>query len=518
MVAALLIAALVVTALLVAASLRLESVVSTLLATYLTLAGGAVLLALLLSPFRAVSQAGLGVAEGIILAVASVVWWSRGRPSVFRGTWPRVRALAADPLVAAFLVVVGIALAYELMLALTVPPNNFDSLLYHLARAAAWTEHRSYTWIADAPVQPMNEFQPVAEQQNLYLFAATGGAALYAMPQYVAELAILVGIFGCARRLGFGLRGAACSALLFATFSSVALEATTAQNDLVAAAFALVAAYFLLSSRATEFALAGAAVGVGVGVKLTVALVLPVLALLALRRGPRRFGTFAAGAAAGFALIGMWGYVLNVIHTGHVLGHGGGRVEWQSSPAWPSTFVTALHLAYRMFDLSAVSYRLAYILAGAGAGVALLVIALRRVSWREEALVGLPFLAPALMVAGADAVAGIAHGFGYSFYDAVFGSGPNHSANEDTSAFGPLGAMVVLGAPAAAVVRTDGRRRLLAVAPIVFVLLLVLDSKYNPWLTRFLLVPGALATPLAAGVLRRRWLGWGTLVVAAIVV
>ncbi|MBV8480718.1 MAG: DUF2029 domain-containing protein, partial [Actinobacteria bacterium] len=339
-----------------------------------------------------------------------------------------------------------------------------------------------------------------------------------AMPQYVAELAILVGIFGCARRLGFGLRGAACSALLFATFSSVALEATTAQNDLVAAAFALVAAYFLLSSRATEFALAGAAVGVGVGVKLTVALVLPVLALLALRRGPRRFGTFAAGAAAGFALIGMWGYVLNVIHTGHVLGHGGGRVEWQSSPAWPSTFVTALHLAYRMFDLSAVSYRLAYILAGAGAGVALLVIALRRVSWREEALVGLPFLAPALMVAGADAVAGIAHGFGYSFYDAVFGSGPNHSANEDTSAFGPLGAMVVLGAPAAAVVRTDGRRRLLAVAPIVFVLLLVLDSKYNPWLTRFLLVPGALATPLAAGVLRRRWLAWGTLVVAAIVV
>ena len=38
----------------------------------------------------------------------------------------------------------------------------------------------------NAPADRINEFQPLAEQELLFLFAATGRAALFALPQYVA--------------------------------------------------------------------------------------------------------------------------------------------------------------------------------------------------------------------------------------------------------------------------------------------------------------------------------------------
>ena len=136
-----------------------------------------------------------------------------------------------------FVILIGALLAYELVLAVTVPPNNWDSLTYHLARAAAWKQHGGYFWIPNAPTDRLNEFQPVAEQELLFLFAATGTAALLAMPQFFAGVVILVAVYGASRRLGFAVWRSVCGACLLATFSLVALEATTAQNDLVAASF-----------------------------------------------------------------------------------------------------------------------------------------------------------------------------------------------------------------------------------------------------------------------------------------
>ena len=56
--------------------------------------------------------------------------------------------------------------------------------------------------------------------------------------------------------------------------------------------------------------------------KLTTALVLPILALLAILRGRRGALTALAGVLVAFAAVGMWGYVLNHDHTGTLLGHG----------------------------------------------------------------------------------------------------------------------------------------------------------------------------------------------------
>src|SRR5262249_18399151 len=162
-------------------------------------------------------------------------------------------------------------------------------------------------------------FQPLAEQQLLFLFVAAGSGALAVFPQFLAELAILLAVYGASRRLGFSVRAAASGAFLLATFSLLALRAATAHDRLVAASFPAVAVCLLLGAGRLEPALGGAAAGLGLGAKLSTGLVLPILVWLALARGRRVLGSAVVGGVVGLAAIGVWGYVLNAVHTGHLL-------------------------------------------------------------------------------------------------------------------------------------------------------------------------------------------------------
>ena len=511
MLAALMLAGLGATSLLFAASLRLGGLGATLLAAYVALIAETSALTLSLSPFREVKRGPLVLGEAALLSIALVVWWRRGKPRLGLARGARaVASVARDPVVAVFLVVVAVALAYELVLVLTVPANNWDSLTYHLARVAAWVQHGGLYWIPNAPTDRMNEFQPLAEQEVLFLFVATGKGALFALPQYIAELAILVGIYTTARRLGFGTRGALLSALLFASFTLVALEATTAQNDLVAASLPLAAAAFLLGGTWAEVILAGIAIALGLGVKLTAALVLPVIVMLAIRLGRRRALGFALTTGATFAALGMWSFVLNMVETGHVLGHGGGRVENTASPSFPGSLVTGGRMLYRLLDLSGYDGRaLAALTLVAVVVTPALVIVLRhqgsslRSAWAAAGGFYLLLLFPPLVAE----VTALAHSHPRALH-VISWLHVNRRANEDLSSFGPLG-FVLLGVSVLAIVgafkrRYDSRFLALGAALPVFLTLLALTSKSNPWLSRFLIVPAALTAPLLATLFGRR--------------
>jgi len=427
------------------------------------------------------------------------------------------------------LAVAGAALAYELVLALTVPPSNWDSLTYHLARVAAWRQEHGIHWIANAPTDRMNEFQPLAEQQILFLFVAGGSTALYALPQYVAQLAVLVAVYGGARRLGFDVRAATGAAALLATFSLLLLESTTAQNDLVAASFPAVAMCLFLGAAPAEAVLAGAALGLGLGAKLTTVLTWPVLAWLAWLAGRRAVRHAAAGVVGGLVAAGIWSYVLNAVHAHSLLGHGGGRTEVSSSPTVLGTIRTATHIGYRVFDLSVLSDRLVAVLAVVGvvAGVVALVI-LRRRGERGAGLtaaaVAVPFLAPALVVGGGAVYAWLAKAVDLPVHSSAWtvDRALNQAANEDESAFGPLGTIALVAAPVVALAayarrRTDPRRVALALAFPSYLLLLGVYAKYNIFTPRFLIAPAALTAPLFASLLRPRW-GVAAVALAAAIV
>ena len=147
-----LIIAALVASLLAAACLRQQGVVATLLTAYVAFTANLALATFVLSPFREVTRTGLAVVESVLLAVSGMAWWRLGRPRPpLAPAGAALRQIASSRLTLLYLVAVGVLLAYELALALTVPPNNWDSLTYHLARVAAWYHHGGLYWVPNAP-------------------------------------------------------------------------------------------------------------------------------------------------------------------------------------------------------------------------------------------------------------------------------------------------------------------------------------------------------------------------------
>jgi hypothetical protein len=160
-------AGVVAAALLAAASLRPASPVSALLAAYLFGVAEVVLLGEGLSLVHGVSRLGLAGGELVVLAAAAAAWHARGRPAL---PLPRVplTALPRHPILLALGAVVLAALAYQALLVLATPPNNWDSMTYHLSRAAYWLQHGGIGYVRDAHTQRQNAYLPNSELQILF--------------------------------------------------------------------------------------------------------------------------------------------------------------------------------------------------------------------------------------------------------------------------------------------------------------------------------------------------------------
>src|SRR5262245_36172929 len=133
--------ALTAASVLASASLRLPTAIGALLAIYLVFSALAIGIALLLSPFQWLTVAGLLVASACALALAATAWVLRGRPALpLRDVASKGREALRDPAVLVLACAVAVALAYAAALAVATPANNYDSLWYHLARPAFWTQ------------------------------------------------------------------------------------------------------------------------------------------------------------------------------------------------------------------------------------------------------------------------------------------------------------------------------------------------------------------------------------------
>jgi MFS family permease len=183
-----------------------------------------------------------------------------------------------------------------------------------------------------------------------------------------------------------------------------------------------------------------------------------------------------------------------------------------------------------------LSSRLIHLLALAGVAIAIGVAAwaLRR-RGRLRALgdaagVATPFLAPLLVIGGAAVVAFIARRWGFPIRGPGGLLGPleenlneeyGRIANEDYSAYGPVGIVALLAAGAItlrayAARRVDARHLVLACALPVFLILVSLTAVWVPFLIRYFLIPAVIAAPLLARLFRTRGTTAAYLVVAAI--
>jgi Dolichyl-phosphate-mannose-protein mannosyltransferase len=162
-----------------------------------------------------------------------------------------------------------------LIVALASPPNNWDSMTYHMARVANWIDHRS---IRHYPTHIIRQLYlgPWAESAITHLQILTGSDRLANLVQFVAMLGSAFGASLVAKKLGAERWGQLFAFVYCATIPIGILEASTTQNDYVTAFWFLCFINFTLDLLAPESeslwsssALAGASLGLAILTKIT---------------------------------------------------------------------------------------------------------------------------------------------------------------------------------------------------------------------------------------------------------
>jgi 4-amino-4-deoxy-L-arabinose transferase-like glycosyltransferase len=428
-----------------------------------------------LSLAHALRPLGYTLVEAAALLLALAAWQRAGRPRP-----PLPRRIPIDPLVAALGLAVLLGCAYELFLLAATPPNNWDSMHYHLARVAAWHARGSLGYFPTHNAIE-NAYPPNAELLVLWTVVFLGRDLLAALPQLLAALATSASVFVIARRLGYDRRRSAFSALLFPTLTIVALESVTTQNDLVEASFIAAAVALALGRTRVETVLAGLALGLAAGTKLTFLYAIPPLVAIALLALPRRrLAELCAAAVVGFALLGAYGYVQNLAETGRPQGKAREVSSLPPHVTAAGTVSSVVRTAYRLIDLSGFHPPTAVTEHVAGAAK------------RVFNTLHIPPNPPESTTTGT---------FEFTYQ-------PNSAVSEDSSALGPLGFLLFvplsIGFLVAWALRRANRvRGAFALALPLYVLALALGTRWNLYVDRFLVTPAALTLPLAPAILRR---------------
>jgi Dolichyl-phosphate-mannose-protein mannosyltransferase len=437
--------------------------------------------AILLSLVRELTREALLAAQVLWLAAAVGLWQRRGRPRPpsFRppGARALVHAARTHPLLATLLLVVVLALSLQATLAVTVAPNEYDTLGYHLPRAAFWLQYHSALQYNPGEVAEEQVAPPNAELLIAWTMALSRSDRFAQLVQWLALIGLLAAIYSGSRLAGIARPQAAFVTGLFALYPITLLESATGQNDIVLAFF-LAAAVVLAVSGVRQRALgrlivASLAAGLAIGTKLDAALALPAVLLILFatwraERPPRRLVLYGVAlTAAATVALGSFVYVQNVANTGTVTGFSGTPTgDWVKT----NPLADAVHDAWDLLDAPG----------------------LPQPAWLARPLQHL-----------ANRLFADVHG-------ADFSVPPNpairQESDPDTSAYGLVGLLLVAPLVLIALVRrrTPVALRVLALGALSYFVVCTLVLGYSDEDGRFLMPAFVLATPLLVLLVRRR--------------
>ena len=511
------------TGLLAALSIGIRVRAELAVATYTIGFAEVVALALLLSAFNAFTRSGLFAALVLTFLAVGAAWILRGAPRV-RASRP---TFATPAVLVALAVVAALALAYVFALIVGTPPNGWDPLNYHLARAAFWMQAHHIGYIADAYDQRLNFNPPNAEIAISSALALTRNERSAGFVQFFALFACGAGTFAFARRVGLGTAEALFGALLLMLTPIVVLQSSGSKNDLVVASFLVAAAVFVVGRTRGELVIAALATALAVGAKFTAAYGLVVLLALALVSAPRAAMRRRLVALTAGAIVGSYWYVVNAHATGQFLGDqsGAGKLTAPFDPK--PNLLTLFGDAVDTVDLSGARGKdsLIYVFVAVAVASAFVVFGSR---------LGVAAAAGAV-VAGVLVLLPLAHA-GRSallhLYDAL-GKPPGYLAigdpvtasptiaSDTASWYGPAGLLLAIGTIVLATRRF--RRRgvssgalVAAYAPAAWLVLVALTLTYHPWQGRFFVFPLAMSAAVWGLALEVRPLAWSLVAIAAV--
>jgi hypothetical protein len=183
-----------------------------------------------------------------------------------------------DPILLACVTAIVIIIGIVGLTAIVAPPNNWDSMTYHMARVANWVQHRT---VDPYPTQILRQIYlgPWSEYAVANMQILVASDRLANCVQFFAMIGCVIGVSAISAGLGASPRGQAIAGLFAASIPIMILEASNTQTDCVAGLWVVCAINAGLNvSHRNKLGLNSALLSVAVGVafltKATTALVL----------------------------------------------------------------------------------------------------------------------------------------------------------------------------------------------------------------------------------------------------
>lgn len=116
------------------------------------------------------------------------------------------------------------------LIAIVSPPNNWDSMTYHMSRVVHWIQNRSVEHYPTSYV-PQLYHPPGAEFAIMHFQIVTGGDRFANLIQWLSMVGSAIAVSLIAQQLGANLRGQVFAAVFAATLPMGILQASSTQND-----------------------------------------------------------------------------------------------------------------------------------------------------------------------------------------------------------------------------------------------------------------------------------------------
>ena len=165
-----------------------------------------------------------------------------------------------------------IILVTTFFIGIMVPPNNWDSMVYHLTRAAFWHQNNNinhyFTGITLQTENPVN-----AELGLLWIITFCNSDNIVFLVQWFSFLILLLTMYKILRIIGFEKKVSFISIFILSTLDIIILESNTTQNDLVIASFVVITLFLIIKTIKSDkisipiLFLAGSSFGLFVGTK-----------------------------------------------------------------------------------------------------------------------------------------------------------------------------------------------------------------------------------------------------------
>lgn len=139
-------------------------------------------------------------------------------------------------------------IAMTLIISLRSPPNNWDSMTYHMARIMHWIQNGSLAYYPTA-YPPQIYHPPLAEIMIMNFQILSGGDYFANLIQWLAMVFCAICVSSIAKELGTKIRGQIFASVFLVTIPMGILQSSSTQNDYIVSLWVAFCVYFILKSR-----------------------------------------------------------------------------------------------------------------------------------------------------------------------------------------------------------------------------------------------------------------------------